>query len=376
MGGTEVLLVNLLNHWVGKKCEVTLVLPNPSAKNVLLENIPSGFSIKYLHKEPLSGLKKTFYKNIQIFFPGVYARIVNVKASDYDLIVCFKESFYSIFLSRIKVRKVQWIHNMIYVREYSTDSLRNVLSMILNKMHLEHLRKSYDYFDEIICVSQACKQSFIDIYDKGDERRKIEVLYNAIDKDYIIRRSGQKIEPFRDIHSTSVYFISVTRFSVEKRVDRIVEAASRLKLEGYDFKVILIGDGGLEEDIRKMVTNSSLEDTVIIEGRKNNPYPYIASCDWTICSSDKESFGLTLLESLVLKTPVISTDCGGPGEIVIDGVNGLLTDNSAEGIYLGMKTVLSNPCLHPEYVLNTDNGLDRFDYRKWLATADDILEIS
>ena len=50
----------------------------------------------------------------------------------------------------------------------------------------------------------------------------------------------------------------------------------------------------------------------------------MAASDVLVVSSEKESFGLTVIEALAVETPVVSTRCGGPEEILEDGVTGLL----------------------------------------------------
>jgi len=49
-------------------------------------------------------------------------------------------------------------------------------------------------------------------------------------------------------------------------------------------------------------------------------------CDVWLCGSTLEGFGLTVLEAMACRTPVVSTQCGGPEDMVIDGVNGYLCD--------------------------------------------------
>ncbi len=373
MGGTEILLVNLLNHLVEKECDVTLLLPNPSDKNILLSRVSPKVSVTYIFEKELTRLKKLLYKNILIFYPRLYARLIGLNASKYDSVLCFKESFYSVFISRLGLPKTQWIHNMISERNFEAHSLKESISFWLNKIQLDRLRKSYNRFDHIVCVSNTCKQSFIDVYDNGEATRKIDVIYNAINREAILGKSKEAIDVSKA--SNFLNFISVTRFSYEKGTERIMKAAIHLKTENYKFKILLIGNGSLLPKMQKMVEDFDLVDFVSILGYKSNPYPWILNSDWLICSSEKESFGLVLLEGLFLGKGVISTDCGGPAEILDNGKYGILTENSAEGVYLGMKKVLDDPTLLPYFVSKTDECMKRFDYKKWLDEVDHILGV-
>lgn len=125
LGGTEILLVNLLNHLVNdKNCDVSLLLPNPSSRNALLEKVSPKVTVKYIYPQELTGLKKTLYKNIQIFTPKLYAKLVGLQFDKYDLVVCFKDCFYSILFSQLAQPKIIWIHNQPFERDYTGNSLK------------------------------------------------------------------------------------------------------------------------------------------------------------------------------------------------------------------------------------------------------------
>jgi glycosyltransferase involved in cell wall biosynthesis len=76
---------------------------------------------------------------------------------------------------------------------------------------------------------------------------------------------------------------------------------------------------------------------------------------------------------MALKTPVITTDCGGPRDIIDNGRYGILVDNSAEGVYQGMKMVLDNPTLSVRYSADLDKAVARFDYQGWLSKVEEII---
>ena len=80
-------------------------------------------------------------------------------------------------------------------------------------------------------------------------------------------------------------------------------------------------------------------------GFKNNPYPYIASANALICSSFQEGLNTAVIEALILNTPVISTDCGGMEEIIENGSNGMICDNSEESLLDAVLKVCENPSL-------------------------------
>lgn len=373
MGGTEVLLVDLLNHLVTKECEVTLLLPEHSDENVLLNKVSPTVSVKYLYPDTTSHFWKKINENVMIFFPRLFARQKGIDESDYDEIVCFKETFFARIFSKMNIHKILWIHNIIYKRKYEAHSFREQFSVWLNKKQLKRVQQSYDRFDEVVCVSDAAKNAYINVLHDGKMTdQNIRVLYNAIDLSKIIDKSKESII---DLPQGRTNFILITRVSPEKRTDRLLNAAAKLKSEGCDFHVYILGEGMDSQYMKNELVLKGLDENITLKGRTDNPFPYILQCKWSLCVSERESFSLVLLESMALKTPVITTNCGGPSDIVDGGKYGILVDNSTEGVYKGMKMVLDDPSLSVRYSAELDKAVGRFDYKGWLQSVYTLLSL-
>lgn len=104
-----------------------------------------------------------------------------------------------------------------------------------------------------------------------------------------------------------------------------------------DIKLVLVGNGMLEEELKALVREKDLEDVVIFEGFRRNIHDYIAASDVSILPSSAEGFGIVILEAWHNKVPVIAFDVPAPNEIIRDGVDGLLIppfdgDKLREGI--------------------------------------------
>jgi glycosyltransferase involved in cell wall biosynthesis len=371
MGGTEKLLVGLLNHLVAKECHITLLLPQPSQKNVLLKEISEKVTVIYLYKGNASHLNRKIGENIMIFFPRVFASMKGLKSENYDLVICFKETFFARIFSKMNNSKILWIHNILYKRKYEANSFRERMSVWLNKKQLKVVQTSYSCFNTVVCVSDAAKNAYLDVLHDGHmPQQDIRVLYNAVDFSGLKQKAK---EPISDLPQEQTNFILITRPSPEKRVDRLLNAAFRLKAEGYNFHVYIIGEGMDSELMVKNVSELGLSGEITLMGRTENPYPYILQCKWSLCVSERESFSLTLLESMALDTPVISTDCGGPRDILDGGKYGLLVENSGEGVYNGLKAVLDDPSLSVTYSKDLNKAIARFDYQGWLKNIENLL---
>ena len=214
-------------------------------------------------------------------------------------------SFDLIIHTRHSIR-TPWFPNTFYI-------IHNVLSERLppRKKYIKRwlkIRQHHNQLDHqnLICVSNAVKE---DIKKMGLNPTSNVVIPNIYDIDRILRLSAEFIP---DISYN--YAISVGSFNPVKRHDILLKAFA---MQNALKNLVIIGSGGsAEAEVKSLVHDLSITDRVVFLGYKQNPYPYIKNANITIISSDSESFSSVTIESLILGTPVISTDCLGPVEIM------------------------------------------------------------
>jgi glycosyltransferase involved in cell wall biosynthesis len=113
--------------------------------------------------------------------------------------------------------------------------------------------------------------------------------------------------------------------------------------EGLPHKVLIVGDGYDFENVKKLKSELGIDETATMLGFTDNPYPYFKKADFYILSSRYEGFPTVLFEAITLKKNIIATDVSGVSEMLENGKLGLITENSEDGIYNGMKQALTNP---------------------------------
>lgn len=374
MGGTEVLLLDVLNHLSEKHCDVTLLLPNPSDRNQMLQKVSPKVNIRYITNKQSKGFKRGLLKYMMLIFPRIYIKLLKLDVREYDVIVGFKDTFYSVFLSRLNKPKIQWVHNQPFVHTYKYHSIIDWCRVQMNKKLLRKMERSFNRFDEVICVSDSCLDKYLEIYKDSLNKTDIKVLYNALNLNGIAEKANIPVTDIPDYDG--FIFIVVVRLSQEKTVDRTIKMTRRLIDEGYDFRVMILGDGPSRDELEKLVIDENLTNIITMYGRVANPFPYMKRADWLLCGSSRESFSLVLLEAISLGTPVLTTNCGGPEDVIAKGKYGLLLENSVEGVYDGMKKVLDNPDLKDYYNALASENLARFDYDKWINEVDKLLGVT
>ena len=130
--------------------------------------------------------------------------------------------------------------------------------------------------------------------------------------------------------------VSVGRLSPEKDIGTLINALALLK---QPWKLIVVGDGGHYSTLRALAEAKKINENIQWAGWHENPWNIVKEASVTVISSLYEGFSMTTAESLARGIPVVTTKCGGPEDMVTEGVNGWLYP---VGDYMRLSEILSN----------------------------------
>lgn len=124
-----------------------------------------------------------------------------------------------------------------------------------------------------------------------------------------------------------------------KGLELLLRVWERFAADHTDARLILIGSGkgqhlSCEQALRAFVRERNLESSVIFTGYVDNVQDYLHAVDVFVFPSESEAQGLSVLEALACKVPVIASRIPGIMDMVADGVNGALVDVRDEGAWL------------------------------------------
>lgn len=162
-------------------------------------------------------------------------------------------------------------------------------------------------------------------------RAKSSVIHNGLPlaskQDRMAARN--EVATHLGVDATRRWVAVVGAIQPRKDHQTFLRAAKAILANRQDVEFLIIGSGAehLTQQVREQIFAMGLSERVSLAGRWLGPINTVLSAiDVLVISSEQESFGLTAIESLGQETPVVSTRCGGPEEIIEDGTNGYLVD--------------------------------------------------
>ena len=201
-----------------------------------------------------------------------------------------------------------------------------------------------------------CKKSFDKVFDgKYDS----VVLYNPINKERILSLSEEKT-CFPKSFLDKKIICSTGRLSYEKGYERLVRIHKRLLEKGIEHALVIVGDGDLKEKIKDIISEESVEDTVLLTGYDSNPYKYMAKSDFFVCSSFTEGLPIVCQEALSLGIPVVSS-FPSVGELFGNETCGILSKVDDDSLMAAIEKMLTDEEFYKKCKAGADKRAEYFD---------------
>ncbi|MCT1650735.1 N-acetyl-alpha-D-glucosaminyl L-malate synthase BshA [Staphylococcus saprophyticus] len=205
--------------------------------------------------------------------------------------------------------------------------------------------------DVVTSVSQSLAQQTYDIIETDKE---IVSIYNFVrEKEFPTKLNtptseDEQLKACYGIQPDEKVLIHVSNFRSVKRIDTIIDTFARVH-KAIPSKLILLGDGPELMDMKEKARQLNLEDAVLFLGKQNWVSQFYQISDLVLLLSEKESFGLTLLEAMKSGVVPIGSTAGGIKEVIKHEDTGYIVnvgDDEAASAYAIQ--LLTNPELYHE----------------------------
>ncbi len=378
VGGIQSSLINMANELCGEY-QIDLLLYHPEGKlkdrlDSRVNIIQPSWALKALGMSVGEALKS---KNPLIIlfkiWGSVWSRVFDNRLpiwiatkiqpvlKGYDLAIAFRPETRKKMLCSGFVRvlcrctqaktKIAWIHYDAKVLD--NDSKFNA--------------KYYEPVDKIVGVSASVAERFASVH--PGLNGKTDYCYNFFEYEKIIEKSKLKQET--EFPENKMICFSACRFSVGKGIVRGIKAFAPVFREHEDILWYIAGDGPERENIEAAIKEEKLENRIILLGSQSNPYNYMKNSDLLIMISYHEAAPMVYKEAKALHVPVFTTETSSSYEMLKDGTEDFICENSEEGIRNKFAEIMNDR----EKIYNAkkalegyyaDNEASRKKFRKWV----------
>jgi len=344
-GGTERIALHLLrslSEWDYAPWLVSFV-----REGEFVGHIPETVKIADL------GTKKQRRFRLQ-FFTDVWklSRLIRREKPDLVISIITHEN-----VKTVVARSLAWIKTSVMLIDQT--SITGWVKSDLPRWWLwkRLIKLLYSRADSIVTASRGIKAELVKL---GVPPGRITPIYNPVPITYVRQQSSEPAD-FPQTGQEPV-IIAVGGLRKQKGYPYLLRAFQQIT-RSLPSHLLIVGNGPDREELATLARSLSLDDRIHFAGFKKNPYALMARADIFMLPSLWEGFGIVIIEAMACGLPVVAANCPeGPGEIISDGVDGLLVppaDSSA--LAAGALRLLENKKLRDTLVKNADIRVHDFE---------------
>ena len=316
IGGAEIFAQKVAEHLVRGGHEVDMITglwdkPDIFTKswNKKHENI-NGVDIYRTKTVNIRNLK-----SLSCLFPIAYKTIKLDKKKDYDVI---HSHIFPAMQSGTIVQKIRKKPHIITVQggdlvDYEETTakfggiLKPLISLSLKNANIVH------------AVSTHTQKRAIELGAKNTI-----MIPNGVDIKEYKPMPKDKLREKYGFSQDEQIIISTSRLTPKNGIDCLIKAVSVLKKP--DIKLLILGDGDQRPELKALIRDLKLEEIVKLLGYipRKKVIEYLNIADVFAKPSIDEGFGISFIEAMACKIPIIGTNVGGIPDIIKDGVNGFM----------------------------------------------------
>jgi glycosyltransferase involved in cell wall biosynthesis len=254
----------------------------------------------------------------------------------------------------IRRHRIQIIHATDRPRDASYASLLGYMSRAISVIHMHapvsELSRPTVWgmrnARAIFAVSDYIRASLIDM---GITAHKIYTIHNAVDAEYFdpalpLPTAISIREQFGIPRNAQLAGIAA-RMNPWKGQYELIGAVSRLRASYPGLHVMILGANvpEMRAEFEKRAREGGIADRIHFGGFQNDVRPFLHEFDLFVHPSYGEPFGLSIVEAMAMRRPVIACGTGGVPEIITHGVDGwLVEERSIDAVATAMNTLLQD----------------------------------
>ncbi len=356
-GGAERVMATMANHWAGEGREVTLLTLDDGSN-------PPFYSLDERVKHRCLGIAGVSN--------GLWSSIVNnvyrigclrsaLKSSAPDAVISFMSSVNVLVLfAAIGLRIPVIVSERVDPRFHPVGLLWDLLR-----------RVAYLWASRVVFQSPAAMDCFSQLI-----RKRGVVIPNPVSKVPEDGLDQDHAPASGDMVCRTI--LAMGRLEQQKGFDRLIKAFSRLADRYPEWQLEIFGEGTLRAQLYAEICKEGLQERAFLRGMTRDPMAEFRRSDLFVLSSRYEGFPNALCEAMAAGLAVIAFDCpSGPGEIVRDGIDGVLVPNGdLPALERAMESLMASEPDRRRLARRAPEVATRFAIDRvmgqWLSLVDDV----
>jgi len=352
VGGVERSLLSMLNNFDYQQFDVDLFLYSQSGdflsllpiETNLISEIKEYKTVRLSIKEIISN--KMWRIGLARLLAKIKVILSKVKETDY-LQAQYIWQFCLPFLPKNSTKydvaiSYLWPHHFVAEKVNAKTKIAWIhtdFSAITTEPSLD--LPVWQKFDHIISISKDCTDAFIKTYPSLAD--KLTVVENLTAPKFINEMSKEKLA--KHVFAEDEFnLLSVGRLCYPKAFDKAIEVMHWIHQKGYqNIKWYIIGYGPDEKKLIELIEKHKLQNSFILLGKINNPYPYMKACDLYVQPSRYEGKAVTVSEAKILGKPILVTNYPTAPSQIDHLIDGIICDTSIESIAQAIVDLYENP---------------------------------
>lgn len=294
LAGAETMCENLTNE-LAKSNEVAIVSFFGKHTEITKRLERKGIKIIYLDKKkgPDIGLIKKIKNVINDFKPDV------IHTHRY----CLEYVYPAVKISKYKnIKIVHTVHNI--ASKEIPKSRRMLRKIFINNKNIVY-----------VAISEIVQKTIHEEY--NIDYKDIPVILNGIDlKNCIVKKN----------YNNTKVLLNIGRLSEQKNQEFLIDVFQKVHEKHPEYKLKIIGNGPLENEIKKQIAEKELDNFIILEKNKANCYKDLNESDMFVMTSKWEGIPMTIIEAMGTGLPIITSNVGGIPNMIENYVEGILLD--------------------------------------------------
>jgi glycosyltransferase involved in cell wall biosynthesis len=205
------------------------------------------------------------------------------------------------------------VKNIVYLRGLAVAIKNTPLNKKLLTQTVTH----------IIANSEETKRKMTVNFKDNSLFNKVKVIYHGI----VLALFDKNIKAQQAVYQRKddeLILGNAGRLTKQKGQHYLIEIAKRLVAQKINFKILIAGTGEEEQELKRLIAESSLEEKVLMLGFLKDIEGFMKSIDVFVLTSLWEGFGYVIVEAMAAEKPVIAFDISSNPEIIANGETGFL----------------------------------------------------